>query len=156
MVETLETLTALLDVEHDAMLAATAKHFLWDWRAAAEILRQTREKATANFHQFNPEFGPLKSWVWNDIRLRLAMDYACANGYHSPGSVAEIEMLYDDDEAGRAAALAERAELLTRIETLPTVLRAPAKLWVDDESVPESLGWYVRQALTILGRRRAA
>jgi len=157
MPETLETLSDLLDAEHDAMLRATSKHLLWDWRAAAEIIRQTREKAMANFHRFNPEFGPLKSWVWNDIRLRLAMGYACANGYHSPGSEHLIELLYGDDEAGKAAALAERAELLARIETLPTALREPCRLWVDDdEKIPESLGWYVRQGLTLLGRRRAA
>ena len=154
-VATLDTLAALLDAEHDAMLHKTAEHFLWDWRAAAEILRQTREIATANLHKFNPEFGPLKSWVWNNIRLRLAMDYAFANGYRSPGSEAHIEMLYDDP-AEKAAVMAERAELLARIETLPAVLREPCRLWADDEEVPESLGWYVRQGLTLMGRRTLA
>ena len=133
----LETLAALRDTKQEAMLAKTAGRLLWDWRAAAGIMAQTWAKAEAKLHRHNPALRPLLSWV-NVIRIRLVIEAVKANGYMAPTE------------------RAERAELARRIETLPITLREPMRLWLNSEDVPESLGWYVRQGLTLLGQRRAA
>jgi hypothetical protein len=171
-----ETIAELRARDHHAMLTKTAQELLWDWRAAAEIMRQTWEKAEANFDRFDPANGPLVSWVWNKIRLRLTIDYRGANGLRAPTSPdSEPHFTWTEKDAvlmrqnnpellkhweqgaeiDRASRL-EYVELSERIETLPVVLRAPMRLWLDREEIPESLGWYVRQGLTLLGRRRAA
>lgn len=172
---TLETLAALLDAEHDAMLRKTAEHLLWDWRAAAGIVHQTRERAIADFHRFDPALRPLVTWV-HCIRLRLAIAYMRVNGLLAPVSPDEPPFpTWTEEEAAlmreknpellkhwervveaHRASQAEYGDLEKRIETLPAVLREPCRLWLGDKPVPESLGWYVRQGLTLLGRRKAA
>lgn len=90
---------------------------------------------------------------------RVAVEHQRAMGYIPPACEAGIQSAVENfgmSEEWAAKQRAERAELTERIESLPAVLREPCRLWLDHEEIPESLGWYVRQCLTLLGRRKAA
>ena len=154
MPETLETLAETYAQHYDFSLRCTARNLLWDWRAAANIMQQVKTEAEARLPEYNPELSSLGGWL-ACMRDRLTFDRVQACGYLPPTREDEIELLDLSDEQATAVR-AERAELAQRIETLPVVLREPMRLWLDSEDVPESLGWYVRQGLTLLGQRRAA
>lgn len=155
MLETRETLASLRAAEHYHMLRKTAEELLWDWSAAEEIMRQTWAKAEANFDQFDPELRPLASWVWNNIRLRLVMDYCKANGYWAPLTEQDAQLLYDDQPEEIAAIRAERGALIKRINALPPTFREALHAWLRGRSVDPATGVRVRVGLKLLNRRAA-
>ena len=158
MPETLQTLAETYAQHYDFSLRCTAWKLLWDWRAAANIMQQVKAEAEARLHEYNPELSSLGGWL-ACMRDRLTFDRVQACGYLPPTREFDIAADLKDgyvSEDDAAAIRAERAELAQRIETLPITLREPMRLWLDREEIPESLGWYVRQGLTLLGQRRAA
>ena len=143
---------------------AVAQILLWDWRTAGQIAeeawqrlqakRDVIEAAAAKYQSREDQSGVIRGAI-TDAYQSPAIDLAIALGYLPPDCEIGIAALELSDEQA-AAVRAERAELAQRIETLPITLREPMRLWLDDEEIPESLGWYVRQGLTLLGQRRAA
>lgn len=168
MPETLETLADVYAEQYHGLLEHVAKLMLWDWREAVKIAEEARsrlearraeiEASAARYQDHEHYYGVLLGAVCG-TSTRVAIEHQRALGYIPPeceeGIRAAIEIL-EMSEEWAAKQRAERAELAERIETLPAVLREPCRLWLDDEEIPESLGWYVRQGLTLLGRRRVA
>ena len=163
MPETLETLAVVYAEHYDRLLSHSAELLLWDWREAAKIADEARSRLEARRAEIEANaarhgYGVLLGAVCGTF-TRLAVKRKQALGYDPPETEAGIQSaveILEMSEEWAAAERAERDELLARIDTLPVVLRAPATLWLDDSPVPESLGWYVRVALGLLGRRKAA
>lgn len=168
MPETLETLADVFAEHHDRLLHHVAKLMLHDWREAVKIAEEARsrldarraeiEANAARYQDHENYYGVLLGAVCGTF-TRVAVQRRRAFGFDPPeceeGIQSAVEILGMSEEWA-AAKRAELAELAERIETLPAVLREPCRLWLGDEEIPESLGWYVRQGLTLLGRRRVA
>lgn len=163
-----KTLADVYADQHDRQLRHVARYLFWDWQEAAQIAREARERLEAKREKIEAEAAKYDDPKYHDGVLRGAVSWAFtqllldrreALGYKPPeieeGIRTGLEIL-ELGEEWAAAERAERAELLGRIDTLPAALREPMGLWLDDQPIPESLGWSVRQGLTLLGRRRAA
>jgi hypothetical protein len=163
-----ETLADVYAERYHGLLEHVAKMMLHDWREAVKIAEEASsrlearraeiEARAARYESREDHRGVLHGAISGTF-TRVAVERKRALGYIPPeceeGIRAALEIL-EMSEEWAAGQRAERAELAERIETLPAVLREPCRLWLNDEEIPESLGWYVRQALTLLGRRRVA
>lgn len=168
MLETRETLTDVYTEHYERLLTHSSKLMLWDWREAVKIAEEARSRLEARRDELEARAAKYEDHAhYHGVLLgavsgtftRVAVERRKALGFDPPetesGIRAAVEIL-EMSEEWAAAESTKRAELLARIETLPAVLREPCRLWLDDEEVSESLGWYVRQGLTLLGRRKAA
>ena len=168
MLETRETLADVYSEHYEHHLTHSSKLMLWDWREAVKIAEEARSRLEARRDELEARAAKYEDHAhYHGVLLgavsgtftRVAIERRKALGFDPPETEAGIQSAVEIlgmSEEWAAAERAERTELLARIETLPVVLREPCRLWLDDENVPESLGWYVRQGLLLLGRRKAA
>ena len=168
MRETLETLADVYAEQYHGLLEHVAKLMLWDWREAAKIAEEARSRldarraeieARAARYEDHEHYHGVLLGAMSGTFTRVAVDHQRTLGYIPPECEAGIQSAVENfgmSEEWAAKHRAERAELTERIESLPAVLREPCRLWLAHEEIPESLGWYVRQGLTLLGRRRVA
>lgn len=134
------TLAGLRAECHHFLLRATAEQLLYDWIAAAEVMRQ----AWAIVERRWPEISTAEAGVQRGCicghRTRLVVAYKKAKGLCPPR--------------------AERAKLAERINTLPPTLREAMHAWLaldlGENLTDPAKAVRARIGLTLLGRRKVA